>query len=85
MATTGSKAWFGWPSDEKNEELRAKWLLAETLDERKAIARQIQDNAWNIVPHVLFGQWIQPTAHRKNVTGWLHVPEIIAFWNVQKT
>jgi peptide/nickel transport system substrate-binding protein len=85
MATTGAKAWFGWPSDEKNEELRAKWMAAETLEDRKAIAAQIQDNAWTVVPHLYFGQWMQPTAHRKNVTGWLHIPELIAFWNLQKT
>jgi peptide/nickel transport system substrate-binding protein len=85
MATIGKKGWFGWPTDEKNEVLRNQWLAAETLDQRKAIAREIQENAWNIVPHMYFGQWQQPTAHRKNVTGWIHVPEIIPFWNVVKT
>jgi peptide/nickel transport system substrate-binding protein len=73
MATIGIKGWFGWPADEKNEQLRAQWLAAETVEQRRAIATQIQDNAWNIVPHLYFGQWQQPTAHRKNVTGWLHV------------
>jgi peptide/nickel transport system substrate-binding protein len=84
MATNGTKGWFGWPSDDKNEELRAKWMAAETMAERKAIAAQIQDNGWTVVPHLHFGQWIQPTAHRKGVTGWLHVPNIIPFWNVVK-
>ncbi len=51
-------------------------MKAETLEERRAIAREIQENAWNIVPHMYFGQWQQPTAHRKNVTGWIHVPEV---------
>jgi peptide/nickel transport system substrate-binding protein len=85
LATVGRKGWFGWPSDEKNEELRAKWLAADTEEERKAIAAQIQENAWNIVPSMHFGQWIQPTAHRKNVTGWLHEGGLLVFWNVQKT
>ena len=49
-------------------------MMAETVEERKAVAREIQENAWNVVPHMHFGQWMQPTAHRKNVTGWLHVP-----------
>jgi peptide/nickel transport system substrate-binding protein len=84
LSTIGTKGWFGWPTDEKNEQLRSRWMLAETVEERKAIAREIQENAWNIVPLMHFGQWIQPTAHRKNVTGWLHVPEIIPFWNVEK-
>ncbi|MCW3475264.1 ABC transporter substrate-binding protein [Limobrevibacterium gyesilva] len=85
MATIGDKGWFGWPTDERNEQLRDQWLKAETLEQRKVVAAQIQDNAWNIVPHMYYGQWVQPTAHRKNVTGWLHVPEVIPFWNVVKT
>jgi peptide/nickel transport system substrate-binding protein len=84
MATSGSKGWFGWPSDEKNEQLRALWMAAETVGQRQAIAAQIQDNAWNVVPHLHFGQWIQPAVHRRNVTGWLHVPGLIPFWNVEK-
>jgi peptide/nickel transport system substrate-binding protein len=85
MATNGTKSWFGWPSDARNEELRAKWIAAETPDQRKAIAAEIQDNAWNVVPHMYFGQWQQPMARRKNVNGWLHVPGVIPFWNVEKT
>ena len=68
-AATGDKAWFGWPSDEKHEELRNDWALAETLDERKAIARELQENAWNFVPHLYYGQWIQPAAMRSNIRG----------------
>ena len=84
MATNGEKGWFGWPTNELHEQLRAKWIDASSIEERKAIARQIQENAWNFVPHLYYGQWTQPVAHRKNVTGWVHVPEIIPFWNVQK-
>jgi len=85
MATNGKKSWFGWPSDEKNEQLRAQWLAADSPEQRKAIAAQIQENAWNVVPHLYFGQWQQPSAYRKNVKGWLHIPELIAFWNLEKT
>jgi peptide/nickel transport system substrate-binding protein len=84
MATSGTKGWYGWPSDEKNEQLRAQWMAAETPEQRKAIAAQIQDNGWTVVPHLHFGQWIQPAAHRKNLTGWLHVPGLLPFWNVEK-
>jgi len=51
-------------------------MTADTQEQRKAIAAQIQENAWNIVPLLHFGQWIQPAAHRKNVTGWLHDPGV---------
>ena len=85
MAANGEKGWYGWPTNALHEQLREQWVNAETQDERKAIARKIQDNAWNFVPHLYYGQWTQPVAHRKNVTGWVHVPEIIPFWNVQKS
>jgi peptide/nickel transport system substrate-binding protein len=84
MASIGRKGWFGWPDDARNEDLRAKWMMAETLAERKALAVEIQENAWNVVPHISFGQWIQPGAHRRNVTGWLHVPGVVVFWNLEK-
>jgi peptide/nickel transport system substrate-binding protein len=83
-AATGEKAWFGWPSDAKNEELRDKWALAGSLAEKQQIARELQENAWNFVPHVWLGQWVAPTARRKNLTGMLAVPGVVPFWNVQK-
>jgi peptide/nickel transport system substrate-binding protein len=85
MATTGDKGWFGWPTDAKNEELRTQWFAAETDDERKRIAAEIQAQAWDIVPHMYFGQWVQPVAYRKSTNGWVHVPGVIPFWNVTKT
>jgi peptide/nickel transport system substrate-binding protein len=84
-AATGEAAWFGWPKDAKNEELRDKWASAASLEEKKKVAREFQENAWNFVPHVWLGQWMQPTARRKNVKGMLSCPGVIPFWNVEKT
>ena len=83
-ASTGEKGWFGWPSDEKHEALRNKWAAAPTLEERKAIAREMQENAWNYVPMLYFGQWLQPAVYRKNLKGLISVPEVIPWWNVEK-
>ena len=38
----GEKGWFGWPTDEVHEKLRDKWAAAGSLDEQKAVAREIQ-------------------------------------------
>jgi peptide/nickel transport system substrate-binding protein len=81
----GEKGWFGWPADETHEKLRDKWASAGSLDEQKAVAREIQRNAWNFVPHVWLGQWSSPVAYRKNLRGVLAIPEIIPFWNIEKT
>ncbi|MET4328669.1 peptide/nickel transport system substrate-binding protein [Bradyrhizobium sp. i1.15.2] len=82
--SNGEKGWFGWPSDAKNEELRARWALAEKLDERKKIAREMQDNAWNYVPQVWFGQWVQPAVMRANINGILPIAGVVPWWNVEK-
>jgi peptide/nickel transport system substrate-binding protein len=84
-AATGENGWFGWPLDAKNEGLRNKWVMAGSLEEKQKIARELQENAWNFVPHVWLGQWVQPTVRRKQVTGMLAIPGVVPFWNAQKT
>jgi peptide/nickel transport system substrate-binding protein len=83
-AANGDKGWFGWPSDEANEKLRDKWASAANEAEQKAVARELQQNAWNFVPHVWLGQWVAPVAYRNNLRGVLAIPEIIPFWNMEK-
>ena len=79
----GEKGWFGWPSDEAHEKLRDKWASAGSLDEQKAVAREIQRNAWNFVPHVWLGQWSSPVAYRKNLRGVLASGDY-SVWNIEK-
>ncbi len=83
-AATGDRAWFGWPSDAKHEDLRNKWAMAPTLDARKAVARELQANAWDFVPQLYYGQWVQPAAMRRNLQGVIPVAEIIPWWNATK-
>lgn len=45
----------------------------------------MQRLAWDFVPTVLLGQYVSPVAYRTNVHGFIGMPEIIPFWNVQKT
>jgi peptide/nickel transport system substrate-binding protein len=83
-AANGDKGWFGWPSNEAHEKLRDKWASAANEAEQKAVAREIQQNAWNFVPHVWLGQWVAPVAYRANLRGVLAIPEIVPFWNMEK-
>ena len=64
----GEKGWFGWPTDEVHEKLRDKWAAAGSLEEQKAVAREMQKHDWDFVPHVWLGQWASPVAYRKNLT-----------------
>ena len=85
QAANGDRAWFGWPSNELQEKLRDQWATAPTLDERKKVARELQQNGWDYVPHVLLGQFFRNSAWRKNIRGVIGMPEMVGFWNMEKT
>jgi peptide/nickel transport system substrate-binding protein len=85
QAANGDKAWFGWPTNDLQEKLRDRWATAPTLDERKQIGRELQKNGWDYVPHVLLGQFFRNSAWRKNIRGVIGMPEMVGFWNMEKT
>ncbi|TVQ32204.1 MAG: ABC transporter substrate-binding protein [Geminicoccaceae bacterium] len=84
-AATGTDGWFGWPSDELHEQLRDEWAAAPTLEARQEVSRRMQENAWNFVPHLYLGQWVAPVAHSARLSGILAIPEIVPFWNIEKS
>jgi peptide/nickel transport system substrate-binding protein len=77
-------AWFGWPSDDKLEQLRAEWLETNDSEARQEIAVRIQQRAFETVPYIPTGQWSPMTAYRKNVTGIITAPALF-MWNIEKT
>ena len=80
---TGEKAWFGWPTDSKIEELREAWFNASDAAGSKKAADAVQRRAFEFVPFVPTGQFILPTAYRSNISGVIIAP--MAFlWNVEK-
>ncbi len=74
----------GWPTDEKLETLRLKWLDAHDLAERQAIARQMQEQAFVSLPFIPLGQWSNPAAYSDKLSGVLRSPFTL-FWNVQRS
>jgi peptide/nickel transport system substrate-binding protein len=80
---TGEKAWFGWPTDPKMEELRETWFNTTDVASSKKAAEAIQRRAFEFVPFVPTGQFILPTAYRTNITGVIIAP-INLLWNVEK-
>ncbi|MEZ2409332.1 peptide/nickel transport system substrate-binding protein [Bosea sp. OAE752] len=78
----GVKAGPGWPTSPEIEALRAQWLETPDLAGQKAIAEKIQLQAMQDVPYVPAGQYFQPVAYRKGITGMLNgVP---VFTNIRK-
>ena len=77
------KAWYGWPCDEKIEELRTEWARSTDSAKKKAIMEQIQKRAHEIVVYVPLGQYIGVTAYRKELKGLIKSP-VPFYWNVTK-
>jgi peptide/nickel transport system substrate-binding protein len=84
LRANGEGAWFGWPKDDKLEELRTQWLKANDSEARQEIAVKIQERAFEVVPYIPTGQWTDKTAYRKNVKGVISAPAFF-MWNVEKT
>ncbi|RWP30315.1 ABC transporter substrate-binding protein [Mesorhizobium sp.] len=81
----GEDAMVGWAKNDQYEALRAKWVELETLDERQALAREMQRLAWDFVGTAMLGQSFEPIARRKSLTGLVHVLSVYyPMWNMQK-
>ncbi|MBN8907185.1 MAG: ABC transporter substrate-binding protein [Rhodospirillales bacterium] len=74
----------GWSCDERITPLLKAFAKAETLEERKKIAAQIQVLDYETVPSVMWGQFTVPSAYRTNLTG-LVQSSFPIFWAVDKT
>lgn len=83
LRTNGERAWFGWPTDDKLEAMRAQWLDAPDLDAQKKLAAAIQQEGFVDVPFIPTGQFVIPTAFRKNLKGVVPAP-VVFLWNVEK-
>lgn len=83
LRANGPKAWFGWPTDEKLEALRAQWFEAPDLAAQQKVAAEVQEEAFKDVPYIPTGQFVIPTAYRKNLKGVIVAP-VVFLWNVEK-
>ncbi|PYM28486.1 MAG: ABC transporter substrate-binding protein [Candidatus Rokuibacteriota bacterium] len=81
VSGAGPGAWFGWPEIPQLEKLITDFVRATDQPRRKQLAEEVQKVALDEVAYVPWGEWMQPTAFRKNVNGIL---KFIAplFWNV---
>jgi len=73
---------YGWPTAPKLEDLRSAWFDAATLADQQRICREIQMQAWQDVPYIPAGLFLQTTAYRTSVSG--VIPGFPAFYNVRK-
>jgi peptide/nickel transport system substrate-binding protein len=85
MDTRGEKStWFGWATDDKLVELRNQFMRATDDAAKKKLADQIHARAFEVGTHVVVGNYSQPVAARKNITGFfIHNGNI--YWNLKKS
>jgi peptide/nickel transport system substrate-binding protein len=77
--------WFGWAEDAKIEQLKDEFVRASSPDEQKKIAASIQQEAYDQVIFIPLGEFTQPSAWRKSLTGVLDGPATPIFWNIDKS
>jgi peptide/nickel transport system substrate-binding protein len=78
------KAPFGWPCDAELEKLRDQFAHETDPGRQKAIAEAVQVRETQYPTYIHLGQWYQPIAVRKNISGVLATP-VSAFWNISKS
>ena len=82
--TRGEKSgWFGWASDDKMMELRAAFMRETDEAKKKKMAEVIQARAFEIATHAPLGEYVQPVAARKNISGFF-ITNGNLYWNLQK-
>jgi peptide/nickel transport system substrate-binding protein len=79
----GRAGWSGWFTDAKLEELRNTWLRADGEAAQKAVAAEMEREAFQSVPYVPIGTIQQPTAYRNSLKDVLPGTAPV-FWNVRK-
>ena len=80
---SGDRAQFGWPLDEEIEKLRAAFIRESDPEKQIEIAEKVQARIIGQGVTIPLGQFLQPMARRKNVTGNMTAP-VTVFWNVEK-
>ncbi|MFQ3622099.1 MAG: ABC transporter substrate-binding protein [Acetobacteraceae bacterium] len=84
MRGNAAQAWPGWPDIPRLEELREAWFDAPDLEAQRRIAGEIQKAVLDEVPYIPLGQFFQPLAHRRSITGVMQPFGIPVFWNVRR-
>ena len=83
VGAQGEKSWFGWPKDDQLEKLRDQFARETDDAKKKALAEAIQARAFEIGTHAPVGEYIEPLAARKNISGFVTGPGNL-YWNIRK-
>ena len=77
------EAWFGWACSEELQDLREQFAVAQTADEKAALAERMQVLTHDLVSYVPLGQVFPSQGIASNLEGFLESP-VPFFWNVRR-
>ncbi len=83
LRANGAGAWFGWPDIPRLEALRDAWFEAPTLEQRQALAREMQVLGMQELPYIPVGAYRSMTAIRNNLAD--RVRGMAIFWGIRRT
>ncbi len=84
LDTRGEQSgWFGWGKDDKIVELRAQFMRETDETKKKKLAEQIQARAFEVATHAPLGEYNQPMAATKNISGFF-ISNGNIYWNLKK-
>ena len=79
------KGLFGWPCNAEIEALRDSYGFAQSMDEKKKIARDLQSLAMEEVAYIPFGQWNQLIGYRADrITPFVPNTGLVVLWNIER-
>jgi peptide/nickel transport system substrate-binding protein len=84
LTGNGEKGWFGWTTDPKLEELKAQFMAAASVEERKKLAEALQLQTYATGIFAKVGDFDYYSVVRKGVVTGLVPSPINAFWNLKK-
>ncbi len=79
--SAGDTAWFGWPNNERIEEMRFEWAKEPDPQRRAEIMAELHEELMDYQPFVMVGQYQMPSAWRSNVSGVLKAAAL-PLWNI---
>lgn len=84
ITTCDGKNFVGWPCDQKEEDVRIRYIRESDPSKQRALLEQMHAELWDSLPYVPLGQFKQPFLWRSNVTGVLKANTLV-YWNIEKS
>jgi peptide/nickel transport system substrate-binding protein len=84
ITTCDGKNFVGWPCDQTEEDMRIEYIRESDPAKQRALLEKMHAELWNYMPYVPLGQFKQPFAWRKNITGVMKTNTLV-YWNIEKT